>query len=74
MSKIEDKNKVLDPELTESESNQEKKKRGRKPIPKENRRIGRYLKCPNCENCIYYDYRDKSFSTTKDDKKKVDKK
>lgn len=33
----------------------EKSNRGRKPIPVETRRVGRYLRCPCCELSFYYD-------------------
>ena len=44
-------------------------KRGRKPVPKSERKIGRYVKCPCCDKAFYYDYRDKAYQCSSDEKK-----
>ena len=58
---------------SESEHIQESapSKRGRKPVPKCERKIGRYVKSPCCNQAFYYDYRDKSFQCSSDEKREL---
>ena len=41
-----------------SDNASEKTKVGRKPVPKEAKKCGRYIYCTNCNEKMYYDYRE----------------
>lgn len=62
---------MSDKENTTPNAINEPKTRGRKSIPKADRRIGRYINCPNCSEAFYYDYRNKSFQVEKEQKRKI---
>lgn len=52
--------------ITEPEVEVEKKNRGRPAKKKEDKKVGRFIKCDHCNAAIYYDYRDPKFKVAKE--------